>query len=110
MNVNSKCKDNISQPENKSINHDSNISDGFSFQGSGALICSIDNMPAQIPKEATDFFGNLLFPYIPDMVSSLIDSFLLPPYSKLLCCYSKLLCCYSKLLCCYSKLLCCYYK
>ncbi|XP_022297624.2 alpha-aminoadipic semialdehyde synthase, mitochondrial-like isoform X2 [Crassostrea virginica] len=39
-----------------------------SFQGSGALICSIDNMPAQIPKEATDFFGNLLFPYIPDML------------------------------------------
>lgn len=25
-------------------------------------------MPAQIPKEATDFFGNLLLPYIPDMV------------------------------------------
>lgn len=44
------------------------ISSTFSFQGSGALICSIDNMPAQIPKEATDFFGNLLLPYIPDMV------------------------------------------
>ncbi|XP_061178911.1 alpha-aminoadipic semialdehyde synthase, mitochondrial-like isoform X2 [Saccostrea echinata] len=39
-----------------------------SFQGNGALICSIDNMPAQIPKEATDFFGNLLLPYIPDML------------------------------------------
>ncbi|XP_056000894.1 alpha-aminoadipic semialdehyde synthase, mitochondrial-like isoform X3 [Ostrea edulis] len=39
-----------------------------SFQGSGALICSIDNMPAQIPKEATDFFGNLLLPYIPNML------------------------------------------
>lgn len=45
----------------------------YSFQGSGALICSIDNMPAQIPKEATDFFGNLLLPYIPDMVYYFTD-------------------------------------
>lgn len=25
-------------------------------------------MPAQIPREATDFFGSLLLPYIPEMV------------------------------------------
>ncbi|ESO89977.1 hypothetical protein LOTGIDRAFT_218445 [Lottia gigantea] len=41
-----------------------------SFAGNGVLICSIDNMPAQIPREATDFFGSLLLPYIPDMIMS----------------------------------------
>ncbi|KAL5014858.1 hypothetical protein ScPMuIL_009128 [Solemya velum] len=41
-----------------------------SFAGSGVLICSIDNMPAQIPREATDFFGSLLFPHITDMLAS----------------------------------------
>ncbi|XP_041348560.1 alpha-aminoadipic semialdehyde synthase, mitochondrial-like isoform X2 [Gigantopelta aegis] len=41
-----------------------------SFAGSGVLICSIDNMPAQIPREATDFFGSRLLPFIPAMVES----------------------------------------
>nr|XP_006821861.1 PREDICTED: alpha-aminoadipic semialdehyde synthase, mitochondrial-like [Saccoglossus kowalevskii] len=38
-----------------------------SFSGSGILVCSIDNMPAQLPREATDFFGGLLLPYIEEM-------------------------------------------
>ena len=33
-------------------------------------MCSIDNMPAQLPREATDYFGDRLLPYIPDMVKS----------------------------------------
>ncbi|XP_005100311.2 alpha-aminoadipic semialdehyde synthase, mitochondrial [Aplysia californica] len=41
-----------------------------SFSGDGVLICSIDNMPAQIPREATDFFGSLLLPYISEMLKS----------------------------------------
>ncbi|XP_055338046.1 alpha-aminoadipic semialdehyde synthase, mitochondrial-like isoform X2 [Paramacrobiotus metropolitanus] len=41
-----------------------------SFAGPGVLVCSIDNMPAQLPREATDFFGELLLPYIPDMLKS----------------------------------------
>ncbi|OQV24242.1 Alpha-aminoadipic semialdehyde synthase, mitochondrial [Hypsibius exemplaris] len=41
-----------------------------SFAGPGVLVCSIDNMPAQLPREATDFFGALLLPYIPDMIIS----------------------------------------
>ena len=41
----------------------------FSFNGDGVLICSIDNMPTQIPTEATEYFGNLLLPYVPDFVS-----------------------------------------
>jgi len=40
-----------------------------SFSGPGVLICSIDNMPAQIPREATSYFGSLLCPYVHDMVS-----------------------------------------
>lgn len=41
-----------------------------SFEGQGFLICSIDNMPTQLPLESTDMFGNLLFPYIMDIVRS----------------------------------------
>lgn len=41
-----------------------------SFAGNGFLICSIDNMPTQLPLESTDMFGNLLFPYIMDIVRS----------------------------------------
>ncbi|CAA3006406.1 alpha-aminoadipic semialdehyde synthase, mitochondrial [Olea europaea subsp. europaea] len=41
-----------------------------SFAGNGFLICSIDNMPTQLPLESTDMFGNLLFPYIMDIVKS----------------------------------------
>ena len=42
-----------------------------SFNGDGVLICSIDNMPTQIPTEATEYFGNLLLPYVPDFVSTI---------------------------------------
>ncbi|CAG5131011.1 unnamed protein product [Candidula unifasciata] len=44
--------------------------DKESFAGDGVLICSIDNMPAQIPREATEYFGSLLFPYIEEMLKS----------------------------------------
>lgn len=41
----------------------------FSFASpSGCLICSIDNMPAQMPIEATTQFGDLLYPWLIDMV------------------------------------------
>ena len=33
-------------------------------------MCSIDNMPTQLPREATDFFGDLLLPHIFDVLSS----------------------------------------
>lgn len=44
--------------------------DTKSFKGPGVLVCSIDNMPTQLPKEATDFFGNLLYPYALDIIQS----------------------------------------
>ena len=34
------------------------------------LICSIDNMPTQLPREATDFFGDLLLPHVIDILKS----------------------------------------
>ncbi|GAB1600841.1 alpha-aminoadipic semialdehyde synthase, mitochondrial-like isoform X2 [Argonauta hians] len=40
------------------------------FAGDGVLICSISNMPAQIPREATDFFGGQLMPHVQDMLQS----------------------------------------
>ncbi|KAJ8667132.1 hypothetical protein QAD02_008794 [Eretmocerus hayati] len=44
--------------------------DTRSFKGPGVLVCSIDNMPTQLPREATDFFGDLLFPYALDIIQS----------------------------------------
>ncbi|XP_076056603.1 lysine ketoglutarate reductase/saccharopine dehydrogenase isoform X2 [Oratosquilla oratoria] len=44
--------------------------DTNSFKGPGVLVCSIDNMPTQLPREATDFFGSLLLPYMYDILKS----------------------------------------
>jgi len=41
-----------------------------SFGGNGVLVCSIDNMPTQLPHEATTFFGGLLFPHIKNMLKA----------------------------------------
>ncbi|XP_027057225.1 alpha-aminoadipic semialdehyde synthase, mitochondrial-like isoform X1 [Pocillopora damicornis] len=44
--------------------------------GDGVLICSIDNLPAQLPREATDYFGKLLLPWLQEMIdSNATDSF-----------------------------------
>ena len=32
------------------------------------LVCSIDNMPTQLPRESTEFFGSLLMPHIDEMI------------------------------------------
>lgn len=44
--------------------------DTKSFKGPGVLVCSIDNMPTQIPRESTDFFGDLLYPFALDILQS----------------------------------------
>ncbi|XP_066996785.2 alpha-aminoadipic semialdehyde synthase, mitochondrial [Anabrus simplex] len=44
--------------------------DTKSFKGPGVLVCSIDNMPTQLPRESTDFFGDLLYPYVFDILQS----------------------------------------
>lgn len=41
-----------------------------SFAGPGVLVCSIDNMPTQLPREATDFFGELLFDHVTNILPS----------------------------------------
>ncbi|XP_034541480.1 alpha-aminoadipic semialdehyde synthase, mitochondrial [Notolabrus celidotus] len=44
--------------------------DHDSVEGTGILMCSIDNLPAQLPIEATEYFGDRLFPYIWEMLPS----------------------------------------
>ncbi|XP_055919491.1 alpha-aminoadipic semialdehyde synthase, mitochondrial [Eupeodes corollae] len=44
--------------------------DTKSFKGPGVLVCSIDNMPTQLPRESTDLFGELLQPYVHDIIRS----------------------------------------
>ncbi|XP_072408506.1 alpha-aminoadipic semialdehyde synthase, mitochondrial isoform X3 [Chiloscyllium punctatum] len=40
------------------------------LEGNGILMCSIDNLPAQLPIEATEYFGDQLCPYIWEMLTS----------------------------------------
>ena len=47
-----------------------------SFGGNGVLVCSIDNMPTQLPREATEFFGTLLMPHINEMSKTSADTLL----------------------------------
>uniref|UniRef100_A0A8C2XBR4 Aminoadipate-semialdehyde synthase n=2 Tax=Cyclopterus lumpus TaxID=8103 RepID=A0A8C2XBR4_CYCLU len=42
--------------------------DHDSVEGNGILMCSIDNLPAQLPVGATEYFGDRLFPYLWEMV------------------------------------------
>ncbi|KAI1882137.1 hypothetical protein AGOR_G00247580 [Albula goreensis] len=44
--------------------------DHDSVDGPGILVCSIDNLPAQLPIEATEYFGDRLCPYIWEMLHS----------------------------------------
>nr|CAB3219604.1 alpha-aminoadipic semialdehyde synthase, mitochondrial-like [Phallusia mammillata] len=39
-------------------------------KGQGILMCSVDNLPAQLPREATQYFGDHLFPYIADIAKN----------------------------------------
>ncbi|XP_077992464.1 alpha-aminoadipic semialdehyde synthase, mitochondrial-like [Glandiceps talaboti] len=40
-----------------------------SLFGEGVLLCSIGNMPTQLPKESVDYFGSILLPYIKEMAA-----------------------------------------
>ena len=42
----------------------------WDIKAPGVVMCSIDNMPAQFPSEATDFFGDLLFPHLSKLLKS----------------------------------------
>uniref|UniRef100_A0A4W6DQM5 Aminoadipate-semialdehyde synthase n=1 Tax=Lates calcarifer TaxID=8187 RepID=A0A4W6DQM5_LATCA len=50
--------------------------DHDSVEGNGILMCSIDNLPAQLPIEATEYFGDRLFPYIWEMINFFLCLFL----------------------------------
>ena len=41
----------------------------ISLSGNGIIMMIIDNLPAQLPREATDYFGSRLLPFITDLVS-----------------------------------------
>uniref|UniRef100_C3YJJ0 Saccharopine dehydrogenase [NAD(+), L-lysine-forming] n=1 Tax=Branchiostoma floridae TaxID=7739 RepID=C3YJJ0_BRAFL len=53
------------------------VSDGTKSEpgimGGGVVVCSVDNLPAQLPREATDIFGNQLLPYVWEMLHSMAE-------------------------------------
>ena len=46
-------------------------SDEFPY---GVLVSSVDNLPAELPKDASDYFGAMLFPAIKDIIEELQNS------------------------------------
>lgn len=51
----------------------------------GVLVCSIDNMPAQMPTEATSYFGSLLLPHMDDLVRALLRPLSPSPFVLITC-------------------------
>ncbi|XP_013415516.1 alpha-aminoadipic semialdehyde synthase, mitochondrial isoform X1 [Lingula anatina] len=50
----------------------------------GVLMCSVDNMPAQFPKDATDYFGELYLPYLKELLKTDANS-TFEEYQKAVC-------------------------
>ncbi|MEE8418138.1 MAG: hypothetical protein V3S06_05680, partial [candidate division Zixibacteria bacterium] len=47
---------------------DSTVTDGV--EGSGPVVMAVDNLPCELPKEASEFFGQTLTPFIPQLVNA----------------------------------------
>lgn len=60
------------------------IRDGW--KGSGIVILAVDNLPTELPKEASTAFGNALLPFVPFLAradfSSPLDELKIPPEFK----------------------------
>ena len=39
----------------------------FGFEGVGPVVMAVDNLPAELPREASEAFGEALLPFIPAM-------------------------------------------
>lgn len=46
---------------------DGQIADGFS--GKGVVVMAVDKLPTELPREASQFFGNELLPYLPNLAA-----------------------------------------
>jgi len=44
------------------------IQDGV--EGNGPVILAVDKLPSELPREATKFFGDLLFPFVPELAKA----------------------------------------
>ncbi len=47
---------------------DSTVTDGV--EGAGPVVMAVDNLPCELPKEASEFFGQTLTPFIPQLVNA----------------------------------------
>jgi alpha-aminoadipic semialdehyde synthase len=47
---------------------DSTVTDGV--EGSGPVVMAVDNLPCQLPKEASEFFGRTLTPFVPRLANA----------------------------------------
>jgi alpha-aminoadipic semialdehyde synthase len=47
---------------------DAKVTDGW--EGTGPVIMAVDNLPCELPKEASEFFSRVLYPFIPRLVEA----------------------------------------
>ena len=47
---------------------DGKVTDGW--QGTGPVIMAVDNLPCELPKEASEFFSKVLYPFIPRLIEA----------------------------------------
>jgi alpha-aminoadipic semialdehyde synthase len=47
---------------------DSTVTDGV--EGSGPVVMAVDNLPCELPNEASEFFSRTLIPFIPQLVNA----------------------------------------
>jgi len=39
-------------------------------QGRGPVVLAVDNLPAELPRDATEYFGDHLLPFLPDLAAT----------------------------------------
>lgn len=65
------CTERATQPDNPVYVYsplDQHTQDGF--DGRGVVILPIDNFPCELPRESSDYFGNTLEPFIPELADT----------------------------------------
>lgn len=50
---------------------DSTVTDGW--KGPGLVIMAVDNLPCELPKEASEFFGEVLIPFVPQLAKAVYN-------------------------------------
>ena len=54
-------------PEPVYVYHPETHERSMGFEGEGPLVMAVDNLPTELPREASEAFGSVLIPFVPQM-------------------------------------------